>query len=281
MISARIRSLNEYLIHRKNNAHVYKKIQEIEENLAKNNKRKFTVKGYSYPAQKEVKFEVDYLYSDDVHINWRERVTCPETKLNNRLRASVHFMDFELSVDKNSAIYIAEQLTPLYSYLKKKHTHLVGSEYLGPDATPGSVNKKGILHEDATRLSFNNVAFDYYLSFECFEHIPAYKKAFQESYRILKENGMMFWTVPFANQNHENIIRATVNNDGSINHILPAEYHGDPVNSGEGILCYQHFGCEMFDQLKEIGFKDAYAISYWCDALGYYGGEQFLFCAVK
>ena len=281
MISARIRSLNEFIEHRNSNAHIYSRIQALEDELCRRHKKEFTVKGFSYPAQSEVNFLVDYLYSDNVHVNWRERVVCPKTNLNNRLRAAVHFIDFELAPKPDSKFYIAEQLTPLYSYLKKKYVHLTGSEYLGPEYEPGSVNKKGIRHEDATRLSFKDEEIDYYLTFECFEHIPDFLKGFRESYRILKKGGMMFWTVPFASNSHENIIRATMAEDGAITHHLEPEYHGDPVNPNKGILCYTHFGWEMFDQLKQIGFTDAYAITYWSDSLGYYGGGQVLFCAVK
>ncbi len=281
MITARLKNLKEFTAHLQSHEHVYRKIQKIEEGLFSADKKEFTVKGYSYPAQAEVKFAVDYLYSDGVHINWRERVTCPITKLNNRLRASVHFIDFELDPGKDSRIYIAEQLTPLYSYLKQKYPNLVGSEFLGADAQPGNVNDNGIRHEDATRLSFKDEEMDYYLSFECFEHIPDFKKAFSEGYRILKKGGMMFWTVPFACLSHENIIRAIVSEDGVTTHHLEPEYHGDPVNPDKGILCYTHFGWEMFGQLNEIGFKDAYAITYWSDSLGYYSAGQFLFCAIK
>ena len=281
MITARIRTLQEYLQHRKNNVHVYERIQQIEDNLSNNKKKEFKVKGFSYPAQKEVDFLVDYLYSDNIHINWRERVVCPITQLNNRLRAAVHFIEFELNPNTNNLIYLSEQVTPLYRYLKKKYKNLIGSEYLATNLNSGFVNKNGLRHEDATQLSFKNESLDFYLSFDCLEHIPDYKKAFQESYRVLKNGGMLYFTAPFAHHSHNNVIRATVNNDGTINHIMPPEFHGDPVNASNGILCYTYFGWEMFDQLKEIGFKDAYAITYWSDVLGYYNGEQFLFCAIK
>ena len=62
---------------------------------------------------------------------------------------------------------------------------------------------------------------------------------------------------------------------------MEPEYHGDPLNPKKSILCYTHFGWEMLDQLKKIGFKDAYAITYWSDSLGYYSGDQLLFCAIK
>jgi SAM-dependent methyltransferase len=281
MIAARIRNLEEFHKHRDSNAHIYERIRQIEDKLAADNNREFTVKGFSYPAQSEVDFHVDYLYSDNVHINWRERVICPITQLNNRLRATVHFMDFELNPGENSSIYIAEQVTPLYTYLTNKYKNIIGSEFLGTDVQPGSISDAGLRHEDATRLSFKDNEIDFYLSFECFEHIPDFIKAFEESYRILKDGGMMYFTVPFAANDHKNIIRATISQDGTINHILSPEYHGDPVNASGGILCFTHFGWEMFDQLRSIGFKDAYAITYWSDSLGYYDGGQFLFCAIK
>jgi SAM-dependent methyltransferase len=282
MISARIRNIIEFHKHWDDNAHIYERIHEIEENLAKQNGREFSVKGFSYPAQCEVNFLVDYLYSDNIHINWRERVVCPKTKLNNRLRGVVHFLDFELHPNNTSHIYIAEQITPLYTYLKSKYKNIIGSEYLGSSFKATETDHRGLRHEDATRLSFADREFDIYLSFECFEYIPDYMKAFSESYRILKNGGTMLFTTHFAANDTKNIVRATMSADGTINHILPPEYNGDPVNESlDGILCFTHFGWEMMEQLKSVGFKDAYAITYWSDSLGYYDGGQFLFCAVK
>lgn len=281
MIAARLRTLEEFNIHRRQNALVYNKISELEANLAKTRKETFSVKGFSYPAQKEVEFLVDYMYSNNESINWRERVVCPITNLNNRLRAAVHFMDFELSATPRSKIYIAEQVTPLYNYLKEKYPNIIGSEYLGPDSQTRLINSKGLRHEDATKLSFKDSKLDFYLSFDCFEHIPDFKQAFSEAYRVLRKDGILFWSAPFACTDQENIIRATINAEGAIAHLMPPDYHGDPANASDGILCYQYFGWEIFEQLKEIGFKDAYAFTYWCDSLGYYGGDQFLFFAIK
>lgn len=281
MITARLRNLQEYQNHKRNNERIYRKIRKIEADLSSNGQRSFTVKGFSYPAQREVDFLVDYQYGNGVDINWRERVVCPITQLNNRIRASVHFIDFELDLNQNSKIYIGEQLTSLYVYLKNKYPGIIGSEYLGPDVAPGSVNERGIRHEDATRLTFKDNELDAYLNFDCLEHIPDYEAAFKECYRVLKPGGAFFWTVPFAINDQKNVIRATVNADGTINHIMPPEYHGDPVNPEGGILCYQYFGWELFDYLRSIGFSDAYALTYWSDSLGYYNENQLVFCAIK
>lgn len=51
--------------------------------------------GYSYTAERQVDFEVDFLYANAGRINWRERLVCPLTGLSNRLRASIHLADSE------------------------------------------------------------------------------------------------------------------------------------------------------------------------------------------
>ena len=240
----------------------------------------FTVSGISYPAGAVVDFQVDFKYSNGKDINWRERLICPVTGLNNRLRASIHFADFELGLKEYHSIYISEQVTPFYNYLKQKIPDITGSEFLGFDFPKGKANDKGIRHEDMTNLSFSDEQLDFYLSFECFEHIPDFNKSFEEAFRVLKQDGILFFTVPFIKQNPGNVIRAVINQDGEVEHLLPPEYHGNPV-SESGSLCYTHFGWEMLDQLRSCGFKDVYALTYWSDVFGYLGGEQILFFARK
>jgi hypothetical protein len=89
----------------------------------------------------------------------------------------------------------------------------------------------------------------------------------------------MMWSVPFAASQKAKAIRAVVK-DGEIRHILPPEYHGDPLNAN-GCLCYQHFGWEMLPQVCDSGFSRAYAITYESQHFGYIGAGQLLFVAVK
>lgn len=204
---------------------------------------------------------------------------CPITKLSNRLRASVHFLDIELAPYDNDRIFISEQVTPLYRFLKPRYPNLVGSEFLGFDKTPGSVTEHGIRHEDMTALSFESNSLDYILSFDCFEHFPSFEQAFAECARVLKPGGKMMWSVPFFTTRAENTIRAQVVN-GVVEHILPPEYHGDPVNTA-GCLCFTHFGWEMLDQVRRSGFTDAYAVPYGSREFGYLGAGQIVFFAQK
>lgn len=278
---ARIRNREEYLAYKNRNAEALKLVWLKEQAMASaGNNKPFTINGFSYPAEQMVDFQVDYRYANGTEINWRERVLCPVTGLNNRLRGCIHLVDFELGLRPYHKIYIAEQVTPLYTYLKNKFPELIGSEFLGDDKAPGFVNEQNLRHESATELSFENESLDAYLSFECFEHIPAFRKAFAEAGRVLQPGGHFMWSVPFADLHQENIIRAVLNENGTIRHLLEPEYHGDPV-SEKGILCFTHFGWEMLDQVKAEGFDDVYALLYRSEVFGYLGGDQMLFIAQK
>lgn len=275
----RLRSLNDYINHVERNKANYDWMNQYQEKISNTAAREFTVRGISYPANQYVDFKVDYLYSDGKHINWRERLICPVTGLNNRLRSSVQVLDFELSPYPDSRIYATEQVTPLFSFLKTKFPNVVGSEYLGPDVAPGEI-RNDIRHEDMTRLSFENESMEYYLSFECFEHIPFYKKGISEVYRVLKPGGVFLGTFPFDRNSHANLVKATLDESGNIIYLTEPEYHGDPV-SDKGILCYTIFGWEVLDEFRQAGFKDVYTIFLWSDVFGYLGGEQVFFIAKK
>jgi SAM-dependent methyltransferase len=275
----RIRNFDDYKKHADLNKGNSVSMQQYESRVKNYTKREFTVKGISYPANQFVDFHVDYLYSDGKTINWRERLVCPVTGLNNRLRCSIHIFDFELSPYPESIIYITEQVTPLYSFFKKKFPNLLGSEYLGPDVKPGTI-RNNIRHEDMTKLSFGNESISHYLSFECFEHIPFYKNAIREIYRTLKPGGFFLGSFPFDVNSSGNLIKARIDENGTIVHLTEPEYHGDPINE-KGILCFTVFSWELLDEFRQAGFDDVYIILVWSDVFGYLGGEQVFFVAKK
>lgn len=275
----RLYSLEEYFAHAQNNHEAFLSRQAYEKSLLRPDETSFTVSGISYPANKHVDFSVDYHYSNNGQVNWRERLVCPITHLNNRLRCSIHLIDYELGIYPESQVYISEQVTPMFTFLQKRYKNLTGSEYLGHDLAPGTfVNNTR--HEDMTSLSFEKESFDHYLSFECFEHIPAFKDAVREAARVLKKNGVFFGSFPFDVNSATNTIRAYVDETGKTVHILEPEYHGDPV-SEQGILCYTVFGWEFLDQFRSAGFRDVYLMLVWSDVFSYLGGEQIFLVAKK
>jgi hypothetical protein len=276
----RVRNYEQYLDHLARNTELLEAHRQFLIERTPSERKEFTISGYSYTAGKQVEFFVDYQHAGaNGNIIWRERVCCPETYFNNRMRATFHLFDILMEPYPDLALYITEQVTPIYKYFVCQFPNAVGSEFLGDKVPRGKLSPDGIRNEDLCSLTFSDQTFDALVSLDVFEHIPEYHSAFSECARVLKTGGKMMWSVPFIASSVKNIVRARVI-DGTIEHSLPPEYHGDPL-SDKGVLCFQHFGWEMLDQMKAAGFRDAYAICYHSTEFGYLGDEQFMFVAVK
>ena len=278
-----VRSYAEYQTYAINKSQEQRR-QEVYEKTLIPSEDTFEVAAYCYVCQCPVSLSVDFQYAPTGNgertPNWRERLVCPRCHLNNRLRASLHLFEEILHPTKESHLYIAEQYGPLYRWLTQKYPHTIGSEYLGDEIARGATNDAGIRNEDLTRLSFPDNQFDCLLSFDVFGHIPNVRQALQECWRVLKPQGSLFFSVPFVKTEEKIIVRATVGSTGEITHLLPAEYHGNPTRA-DGILAFYHFGWELLDQLREIGFVDARACFYWSAHFGYLGEGQLVLIASK
>ncbi|MHC4267848.1 MAG: class I SAM-dependent methyltransferase [Planctomycetota bacterium] len=287
---SKVFSHDDYKIHAKKYQNNYLARLSFEKSLLPKTQTKFVFNGYCYVCKKFVDFLVDtnyplmiFMVDGDLIPNWRELLVCPSCHLCNRMRATVHIFEQECQPNFDSQIYITEQTTTLFNWFSRNYTCVYGSEYLGDSISSGIYNNKGIRNEDITKLSFPDSKFDYILSFDVFEHIPSYKEALKSCFRCLKPNAILFFSVPFDRMLEKNIVRAYVSKNGEVKHLLPPEYHGNPLSS-DGCLCFYHFGWEILNELNTIGFKDANALLYWSQDygyLGYQGEEQIIFTATK
>jgi len=280
-------SLAGYIAHHDKSLDEFARRRDREFNLLDSHNTIHT-KGYCFVCKKLVNFQTDFLYSDPQHViggqripNWRERLICSVCQMNSRVRGAIHFFEGILEAVPDDEIYVTEYLTPLYLYLQSKYKKLVASEYLG-DAVPfGETDpSKGARNESLARLTFADDSFNFILSFDVLEHIPDYLSAFRECLRCLKPGGTLLFSAPFDRYSASNLVRAVVDERGEIEHIMPPEYHGDPVNVA-GCLCFYHFGWELIGQIHEAGFVNASAHFFWSDPLGYLGDGQILLTAKK
>jgi len=201
------------------------------------------------------------------------------------MRAVVDFLHNKTTIPKDAKIYLAERITPTYNALRSLYKNLTTSEYVSPDLSPGTTHwikhaRAKVRHEDLTRLSFDNDSFDVAITQDVFEHIPDYEKSFTELHRVLKSSGILIFTVPFFYDNEQTCVRARRHSTGDIEHILPAEIHGNPTNN-EGALCFQNFGWDLLDSIRKAGFSQANASLYWGPWKGHLGYPFFVFSAVK
>jgi SAM-dependent methyltransferase len=240
------------------------------------------IKAFCSYCERQTVMAIDFLYaakSNDGKLvpNFRERVVCENCGLNNRLRATYHFLKNHVNLHEKD-IYITEEVTPFFNLLRSKTKSLIGSEYF-PQREMGRIFipqiGKEINNEDLTKLSFKNDLFDVVISLEVLEHVPDYRKALKEIFRVLKTGGSFIFSVPFIASSQNNIIRAKISG-GAIEHLLPAEYHGDPVDNA-GCLCFYHFGWEILDDLRKAGFSNVGVYSYSSAKFGYLGDGIILY----
>lgn len=251
----------------------------------------FAFPAYCVVCNKVTNIKIDWMYGGwsnmtrSIHPAWTETGVCGNCGLNSRMRALVDFLISNFQIDNELKVYIAEEITPFFKKLKVLFPKIIGSEYIGGNIESGKKVLSGhgfkrIRHEDLTKMSFNSDSFDLMITLDVFEHIPDFRKAFKESFRILSPNGNLVFTIPFFFDREKTIIRATIDNEGRINHLYPAEIHGNPV-SKNGSLCFQNFGWDILVELKQAGFSGAKASLYWGPWQGHVGNPFFVFSAQK
>lgn len=119
--------------------------------------------------------------------------------------------------------------------------------------------------EDVTRLSFADASLDAVVSFDVLEHVPDYERALSEFARVLRPGGTLIATFPFTDT-AETVVRAGIDDDGNVFHLLEPEYHGDPISGG--VLCFHHFGWDILEVARRAGFAQARMMMPWAPEQG-------------
>jgi hypothetical protein len=190
----------------------------------------------------------------DFRVNWWAETTC-HCGMSNLGRAMARTLLDGHRPDDH--IYHIGQYTFLRNWLAERLPNITSSQY-DEGRRPGEI-EGDIRYEDLTHLSFADATFDCVICMEILEHIPDYHSALREMARVLKPGGRALLSFPWLGGDHyQHLIRAELRPDGSIHHILPPEYHGDP-DRAEGILSFRAFGWKILDELREAGFARASA----------------------
>lgn len=116
------------------------------------------------------------------------------------------------------------------------------SQYF-PDVAPGEM-KDGMRCENFEALSFADASIDLHVSQDVIEHVFDPARAFSEIARTLRPGGAHVFTVPIVNREKPSSRRARLNPDGSIEHLQPPSYHGNPI-SDEGVLVTMDWGFDI------------------------------------
>jgi len=153
---------------------------------------------------------------------------------------------------KSKVVYELSCRGALFKFLRRRGKLVSCSEYFN-DVASGAY-KDAVQCQDVQKLTYPDESFDICTSTEVFEHVPNDLKGFSEICRVLKPTGVFIFTVPI-DLNNITIERAALLPGDVIQHLLPAEYHGDPVRSNNRILAYRNYGIDILDRLTRAGFN--------------------------
>jgi SAM-dependent methyltransferase len=184
---------------------------------------------------------------------WKEtRCGCDLTNLDRAVLRV--FLDAQ---DPKHHVYHVGHNSRLRQWLSQRVQNVTSSEY--QEGRKSGEVEGDIRFEDLTRLSFDVGQFDCIICVEILEHIPDYQAALREMARTLAAGGRAILSFPWLGRDtYDHLIRAELKQDGSINHILPPEYHEDPVKP-QGILSFRSFGWRILDDLRAADFSSASA----------------------
>jgi SAM-dependent methyltransferase len=135
--------------------------------------------------------------------------------------------------------------------LRKKCRQYSASQYF-PDQPLGSFNEQyNARNETLEAMTLADASVDLVITQDVMEHVFDPAAAFREIARILKPGGAHIFTVPLVRKSEPSRPRATRNPDGSVNYLLEAQYHGNPVDSN-GALVTMDWGCDIVGAIQEV-----------------------------
>jgi SAM-dependent methyltransferase len=192
----------------------------------------------------------------------REGLVCPSCRLNSRQRTALGLLR-DRTPDPQARVYSTEQISPVYLWLRRRYANAIGSEFQPDPARVSGLSlwlarhglRESIRDLDVTALALDSASLDAIASFDVLEHVPDYTAALAEFARCLRPGGTLVLTAPFNPHTEQTVVRARLADDGSIEHLLPPEIHGDPLS--DGVLCWYHFGWDVLDRCRDAGFDEA------------------------
>lgn len=174
-------------------------------------------------------------------------ISCRSTQIHRAVGLTITSLNLSQKID----VYELSSRGALFKFLKNRFERFYFSEFF--DDIPSGQKKNGIPCQDVQALKLKDSSFDLITSTEVFEHVPNDIKGFAEIYRVCRTGGYFIFTVPLTD-NPKTVERAFLKSDGSIEYILPPEYHGDRIRGKNRVLAFRNYGMDIKEKLISVGF---------------------------
>jgi SAM-dependent methyltransferase len=185
---------------------------------------------------------------------FRRTLKCSNCGCEPRHRAFMHILKQYFPDWENLRLHESSPgWDPVSTLLVTKNKHYIASQY-DPNVPSGDVVQaprmpcRAYRSENLEAQTFADESFDLVVTLDVFEHIFHPDLAIREIARTLKPGGATLMTVPIVQRLRRSQRRAALVN-GEVKHILPAEFHGNPI-SGEGSIVTVDWGYDIVSYLQ-------------------------------
>jgi SAM-dependent methyltransferase len=177
----------------------------------------------------------------------RDHYRCIRCGSIPRYRATIYFLSRLFPNWRALSIYEAAPSGPASTKLRRECGRYVSSQFF-PGVRPGTL-QGGVRVENLECLTFPDESFDIVISQDVLEHLMRPQLVFAEIARVLRPGGAHLFTVP-CDRSRTTLVRAIPDENGSIQHLLPPDYHGDPVAAG-GSLVVTEWGDDLLAFIED------------------------------
>lgn len=179
----------------------------------------------------------------------RDYYFCKKCRSIPRQRALVNALNIFSKNWRDSVIHESSPCGPSSDYIRSKCKHYSESQLFN-DVPLGS-SLYGIRCENLENMTFEDESFDIFITQDVFEHVLRPELAFKEINRVLKPDGIHIFTMPWYQDLPQTVPRVKINN-GSIEHLMPPIYHGNPVDKSGSLVTYD-WGIDFIDFIYRHG----------------------------
>lgn len=173
----------------------------------------------------------------------RDQYVCRRCGSIPRQRALVKVLNEHFPAWRELSVHESSPGGPSSVKLRRECKGYVASQFF-PNIPRGQFNDNQ-RSENLEALTFEDESFDIVVTQDVFEHVLRPARAFAEIARTLKHGGAHIYTVPYY-RGRQTIVRAEPDDVGGIRHVLPPDYHNNPIDV-MGSLVITEWGDDLCD----------------------------------
>ena len=207
-----------------------------------NQQFEFRHTGYCDICERSVEFRASETW-------FRDHLVCPVCQSIPRERALMQALKLYCPDYPQKHIHESSPIgRGVSARLVREAEHYSSSQYI-PGTPFGTMDARFKTRcESLEALTFPDKSFDLIITQDVMEHIMEPQAAFREIGRVLRPGGFHIFSVPLVRKNEPSRRRARLNAAGTIEHLLAAEYHGNPVDNS-GSLVTMDWGYDIIGEI--------------------------------